>query len=214
MADSRSEICPVCGNTKQGGICLRCRANESSRVRGWRRGDKGGVRPERRQRVNPAPTEPKTSGKPKVRRRVRTRIPPAQKQKKSPLAAYPVKQVTPTGNTFYSNLKGIWFSEQEKIRIYIDTTQSQWFFKLPDDRHLVQTWKLKSKQPFELRFTRQGQEIVAQIDDQGHLMLTGKDKPKPFIHIKEGKKYRLCNKCHWKTEWQHLKCRNCDREFA
>ncbi|MCL4263896.1 MAG: hypothetical protein KJ069_11805 [Anaerolineae bacterium] len=42
------ERCHECGNILQKGSCSRCEANNFARQRRWRRGDRGGKRPERR----------------------------------------------------------------------------------------------------------------------------------------------------------------------
>jgi hypothetical protein len=39
--------CPECGNVREGDNCARCAANNFTRQRRWRRGDRGGKRPER-----------------------------------------------------------------------------------------------------------------------------------------------------------------------
>ncbi len=44
-----SVTCFSCGNALQNGRCPRCEANALTRQRRWRRGDKGGKRPERQQ---------------------------------------------------------------------------------------------------------------------------------------------------------------------
>lgn len=43
-----AERCPNCGNLLQDGRCHRCEANSFTRQRRWRKGDRGGKRPERR----------------------------------------------------------------------------------------------------------------------------------------------------------------------
>jgi hypothetical protein len=45
MAEDR---CPECGNLRVDGDCACCAANRFARQRRWRRGDRGGKRPERR----------------------------------------------------------------------------------------------------------------------------------------------------------------------
>lgn len=223
MEGGRSEICPVCGNTRIGGVCWRCRANESSRTRAWRRGDQGGVRPERRSSYNPPQSESKTTKRRPVKRRKRYRIPPEDPKretavpelvpKKSGQSSNPVEQMSHTSDAFYLSLPGEWVSDQENIRIRIDLLQNVWHFTLANSNQIQQKWKVISKSPNELRFGRDGKEIIARVDKRGRLLLTGKAKPVPFVYFKDGKRYRLCMLCHKKTEWQHERCQNCGRSF-
>jgi hypothetical protein len=45
-----ADYCPVCGNILLSDRCSRCEANNFTRQRRWRKGDRGGKRPERRQK--------------------------------------------------------------------------------------------------------------------------------------------------------------------
>lgn len=102
MSQGPKAICPVCGNYKQNGVCLRCNANAAARARRWRRGDRGGVRPERRKFYKPrkdkkdkTPTAPRTpsSTRAKIRR---------------------IKKTPRASKTFLLALQGEWYSAQKK----------------------------------------------------------------------------------------------------
>ena len=199
MSQGRQSICPVCGNYRQNGICLRCNANASSRAKRWRRGDRGGVRPERRKynRRNVKKkqgTQSASTASRKKKRRVKT-------------------TTTPDDSIFYLALQGEWYSDQEKIKINIDLTRNRWTFSRATGKRLTQIWRLKYSSLEELHFARKGKIIIVRIGDGGVLMMTGRDRPVPFVNVKSGKKYRLCGRCYAKSVWRHNQCEWCGCSF-
>jgi ribosomal protein L40E len=199
MSRGWRDICPVCGNYKQDGICLRCNANAATRARRWRRGDRGGVRPERRiykrRRVDKKQSE--------------RAVPAAQRIRKKHFKT----AVAPDGTCFYLALHGDWYSDQEEIKINIDLTKNRWVFTVASGKRLSQFWHLKYSSPIKLIFTRKHKEIIASIGKDGVLMLTGKSKPVPFVNMKSGKRYRICRMCFAKSKWEHEQCEQCGWSF-
>ena len=199
MSRGWQDICPVCGNYKQNGICQRCNANAATRTRRWRRGDRGGVRPERR-----------VYKKQKVSKNQKTRPASTARSKRK---KHSKTSVTPDGSCFYLALHGDWYSDQEEIRINIDLTNNRWAFTLASGKRLSQTWRLKYSSPVKLIFTRKNKEITAKIGKNGILLLTGKSKPVPFVNVKAGKRYRTCRMCFAKSEWHYEQCEQCGWSF-
>ena len=190
MNQGWENICPVCGNYMQSGSCPRCYAISSTRAKRWRRGDRGGVRPERRIVNNrsvplaPAPRRPKHK-----------------------------KLVNQTGSTLFLALQGDWYSSQKRIKISIDLTRKRWTFTLATGKRITQIWKLKSKSRNEISFTRRGLEIIARPGKDGVLMLTGRKGPVPFFFVIGEQTYRLCSACFYKSEWHYERCKDCGRSF-
>ena len=193
MSQGWENICPVCGNYKQNGVCLRCNANASTRARRWRRGDRGGVRPERRKihktKLKRAGSKSETPSKTQVKLQATKKIKPNKK--------------------FLSALQGIWYCEQKRIKVNIDLEHNLWVFTLPSGQRLTQIWCPEYFSSAKLVFKRDGKEIVARVGDGGVLMMTGKSGPTPFVNLRSGKKYRLCSGCFQKSPWRRKRCKKC-----
>ena len=198
MSKGWRNICPVCGNQMQNGVCWRCNAISTSRKKGWRRGDRGGVRPERRNyhKTNLHKDQSKltTTSAKRSKRRI------ARKKKK------PFKG-------FLRSLQGEWFSFVKNIKVNIDLAHNRWVFTLPSGKSVSQVWKPKEYSHKRLIFVCSDKQIEATIAEGGILLLTGKHGPVPFVNIQSGKKHRLCRWCYRKSEWWRKRCKCCRSKY-
>ncbi len=205
MSREWQNICPICGNYKQGGTCWRCNANASTRAKRWRRGDRGGVRPERRKFY-------KSKKDKKDKTPASAPVPATMSSKRRPRKRRIKKTYRPR-DKFFLALQGEWYSNLKKLKVNIDLAKNRWVFTFSTGNRLTQVWRPKYSSSNKLIFTRRGKEITACVGNGGYLIMTGKSGPVPFVNVKSGRWYRLCRNCHNKSEWRYKKCKRCRHAF-
>ena len=195
MSEQKSDICPICGNNRQNGRCLRCAAIASSRSKRWRTGDRGGVRPERRLRGSSAsrlapPVRPGST--------VGTKPQPRNRSKLDINLA----------------IHGEWLNLHSNKTIQIDIMRNTWSFRNKHGRRQRQKWHKRKVSHNELRFFRRRQKIIARVAGNGLLVLKEGNREVSFAAIRGGKRHRTCPNCFYKFPWQGKYCNNCGRFFS
>ncbi len=194
MSKRKYHACPICGNNMQNGYCLRCGANESSRAKRWRSGDRGGMRPERRKCGAGAPPL----------------NPPVERKSETSTIARCQKYST---SDFTLAIHGDWVNLLTNRSIKIDTVRGDWYFRNKMGRQRRQRWKPKKVSRDELHFMRRGKRIVARIAADGSLSLQDGNRKVPFAALKDGRWQRTCKDCFHKTAWQEACCPYCGKLF-
>lgn len=225
MSEQKYHACPICGNNMQDGYCLRCAANESSRKKHWRTGDRGGVRPERRiDRTGSSQLAPPTGRKSKKNTnpwpkatspepRTKTKARPKTPFRGTEIENKPRRQIRSTKD-FSSAIVGEWVNLDTREAIIIEVRDNRWGLRKKDSNARPQDWRIVRLSRTKLLFVGQVKTIVARIiAANGSLILQEGSRQVPFAALQSGRWQRVCKNCFEKSAWPAICCNNCFRQF-